>query len=221
MRRIRPAFHARLKKLLRDNKRAMQYLAGRGITGDAVEYFGLGLSTPYYSKKSKHEQADALAYPLRGPDGEFYNKYCFYNIPGVTRNPSHNGGWTSGEARTYYGGRGAGKKVVFVCQQAIDLWRHWLALDGTALGDELLLICSTQETAIPEEWKVSSFWAGWETIFLGHDNDEAGEHLAAQLAELVGRDARRVFVPLRYGKDWTAFWQGGADGREFTELRRA
>jgi hypothetical protein len=220
MRRLNLEFNARLKKLLRDNKRAIQYLTGRGITAEAVEHFALGLSTPYFSKKLQLEHANALAYPLRGPDGQFYNKYAFYNIPDVTKNPASIESWTSGEACTYYGSPVAGKKLVFLCQEAMDLWRHWLALEGTALGSELLLICSIREDVLPEEWKEPAFWAEWETVFLGYDNNEAGDNLAARLLELVGRGARRVRVPARYGKNWTSFWQGGADVTEFTKLLR-
>jgi hypothetical protein len=156
---------------------------------------------------------------LRGPDGRFYNKYGYYDIPGVTRNPAR-GGWTSGEAHTYYGSPLSGRKLVFVCQGALDLWRHWQALEGTALGNELLLICSTRETVLPEEWKEPKFWDGWEAVYIGLDSDEAGDQLAANLAEVMGRDARRARVPARYGKDWTDFWQGAADGSEFTALLR-
>src|SRR4051812_6616132 len=105
MRPLNQEYHARLKKLLRDNKKAVQYLAGRGLTAEAMEYFGLGLSAPYDGKRSGRQHADALAYPLRGPDGRLYNKYGYYNIPEVTRNPLESCGWTSGEAHTYYGGR--------------------------------------------------------------------------------------------------------------------
>jgi hypothetical protein len=220
MRPLNPEFNARLKKLLRENKRAIQYLSSRGITAESIEYFNLGLSAPYRSKKSGQEHADALVYPLRGPDGKFYNKYGYHDVPGVTRKPLERNGWTSGEARTYYASPLTRRRLVFVCQGALDLWRHWQALYGTALGGELLLVCSTREAGFPEEWKEPKFWAGWETVFIGFDGDEAGEVLAAALAEVIGRDARRARVPARYGKEWTDFWQGGADNAEFTRLLR-
>lgn len=220
MRPLNLEFNARLKKLLRENKRAIQYLSNRGLTSGSIEYFNLGLSAAYYSEKLKREQAGALAYPLRGSDGRFHNKYGYYDIPGVTRNPSESGCWTSGESRSYYASPLPGKKLVFICQGARDLWRHWQALEGTALGDELLLICSTHETVFPEEWREPKFWAGWETVYVGFDSDEAGDLLALRLAEMIGRDVRRVRVPARYGKDWTDFWQGGAEGAEFTSLLR-
>ena len=221
LRRLNHEFNAKLKKRLRDNKRAIQYLTNRGLTLETIDYFGLGLSTPYYSKKLGGAQADALLYPLRDCEGKFYNKYGYYNIPDVTQNPLASGGWISGAARTYYGSSAAGKKLAFVCTDAMDLWRHWQALEATAFGADILLLCSTRESVFPELWKEPRFWARWETVFLGFDNDQTGELLAANLAELLGRDAHRVLVPTGYGKDWTEFWQGGADVTEFTRLLRA
>lgn len=220
MRPLNPEFNARLRKLLHENKQAVQYLSNRGITSASIDYFRLGLSASYRSKKSGQEHAAALVYPLRGPDGKFYNRYGYYEIPGVTRKPLERGSWTSGEACTYYASPLAHRTLVFVCQGALDLWRHWQALSGTALGEELLLVCSTRAAVFPEEWKEPKFWAGWETVYLGFDGDEAGEVLSAGLAGVIGRDARRARIPPGYGKEWTDFWQGGADYAEFTRLLR-
>lgn len=218
MRLLNNEFNNKLRKRLRDNKKAVQYLTNRGLTMETIDSFGLGLSTPYHGKKSDSEQADALMYPLRCWDGKFYNKYGYYNIPDVTQNPQESNSWMSGEVRTYYGSSAAGKELVFVCQQTVDLWRHWQAIAASGLGKELLLICSTHEYEFPEEWKEPSFWAAWETIYLGHDSDDVGEQIAGKLAELVGKDVRRVRVPAWYGTNWTEFWQGGADMAEFTRL---
>jgi hypothetical protein len=220
MRLLNYEFNNKLKKRLSDNKKAVQYLANRGVTIETIEYFGLGLSSPYYGKKSDCEQSDALVYPLRGWDGKFYNKYGYYNIPDVTQNPQDSKSWMSGEARTYYSGPASGKGLVFVCQEPMDLWRHWQAIDRTSLGKEVLLICSTHESIFPEEWKEPSFWAAWETIYLGHDSDDAGEQLTGKLAVWIGKDVRRVRVPVWYGSNWTEFWQGGAAITEFTRLLR-
>jgi len=219
-RRLNYEFNAKLKKRLRDNKRAIQYLTNKGLTIDTIDHFGLGLSLPYSSKKRGREQSDALMYPLRGRDGRFYNKYGYCNVPDVTLNPPESNFWISGDARTYYGDSATGKKLVFVCQSALDLWRHWQSLQGASFGADFLLISSTSDCVFPEEWKEQSFWAGWETVYFGHDNDAIGDHLTNRLAELIGSDARRVRVPLRYGKDWTDYWQGGADVSEFTSLLR-
>ncbi len=219
-RRLNYEFNARLQKRLHDNKKAFQYLTNRGLTLETIKDFNLGLSFPYSRKKFGSEQADALMYPLRGRDGKFYNKYGYYNIPDVTLNPPESNFWISGDARTYYGDSVAGRNLIFVCQNALDLWRHRQSIKATGLRSEILLISSTSEADFPEEWKDENFWAGWEMVYLGLDNDAAGETLASQLFELIGREAKRVRVPLRFGKDWTDFWQGGADISEFTAIIR-
>jgi hypothetical protein len=222
LRPLNPDFHGKLRRRLRENNAAQAYLAGRGLAEEAVSYFGLGLSTPYVSRRNKLEHSDALVYPMMGRDGRLYNKYGYYNIPGVTRNPISENGWMTGDVRTYYSADAAGKKSVFVCEGAKDLWRTWQALRGSALAAEMLLVTSTHGSAFPEEWKDLGFWAGWADIYLGQDNDEAGEFAARKLSEMTGRETRRAAVPREFGKDWTDFWQGnGGDVREFEELLRS
>jgi hypothetical protein len=163
-RKLNLEYNARLRKRLRENKRAIQYLTDRGLTLETIEHFGLGLSTPYRGRKSGREHADALMYPLQGPDGRFYTKYGYYNIPDVTLNPLDGNGWISGEARTYYGGKVAGTTIAFVCQRPLDLWRHYQALEATETGGDIVLISSTHETVFPAEWKEVRFWAGWDAV---------------------------------------------------------
>lgn len=211
-------FHGKLRKRLRDNQEAIAYLESRGLSVETISYFGFGLSTPYTSKKTSEEQADALVYPLKRRDGKLYNKYGYYNIPGVTKNPTDKNGWMSGEVRTYYADPVSSQKTIFVCEGAKDVWRHWQALRGSALADELLLVTSTHGSAFPDEWKDPAFWSRWETVYFGQDNDEAGDHSASKLAGYISRDAKRVLVPKWYGKDWTDFWQSGGDVKEFAQL---
>ncbi len=218
LRPLNPDFHGVLKKRLRENEPAVEYLSGRGLTLETISYFGLGLSSPYVSRKTNEEQADALVYPVRGRDGKFYNKYGYYNVPGVTRNPVDKNGWMSGEVRTYYASAAEGRKSIFVCEGAKDVWRHWQALQGTPLADDLLLVTSTHGSSFPAEWKDAAFWAQWEKVYFGQDNDAAGDHVASKLAEFTGREIRRVSVPKWYGKDWTDFWQSGGDLPEFLQL---
>jgi len=214
-------FLAVLRKRLRENPEAMSYLTSRGLNDEALDHFRLGLSTPYTRRKTDEEQSDALVYPMRGPDGVFYNKYGYYNIPNVTKNPVDKNGWMKGEVRTYYSdGIGEGRVGVFICEGAKDVWRHWQALAGTIYGNELLLITSTHGTGIPDEWKSHDFWERWDNVYLGQDNDEAGDFVAAKLAGMCGRDVRRVLVPKSYGKDWTDFWQQGGTIEEFGEILR-
>jgi hypothetical protein len=214
-------YHGRLKKRLRENETALEYLTDeRGLSIETINYFGLGLSEPYVSRKTGVEHSDALVFPLRGSDGQLYNKYGYYNIPGVTINPLDNNGWMKGEVRTYYAEAAKGKKSVFVCEGAKDLWRTWQVIKGTPVDAELLLISSTHGAGFPSEWNDTSFWASFEKIYSGHDNDEPGEVMANRLTEACGREVLRAQVPKWYGKDWTDFWQAGGDLEEFEQLLR-
>ncbi len=122
LRPLNPDYHSVLRKRLRQNPRALQYLHAEGFDHETISYFGLGLSTPYVKRKNEQEQADALVYPVILRDGRFGNKYGYYNIPGVTKNPAARSGWMSGDARTYYALVRDGPKRVFVCQDVKDLW---------------------------------------------------------------------------------------------------
>lgn len=218
LRPLNPDYHSTLKKRLRENPLALRYLEERGLTQESAAYFGLGLSAPYVNKKTQEEQSDALVYPVRGPDGKFYNKYGYYNIPGVSKNPVDKNGWMAGEVRSYFATSDEGRKSILICEGAKDVWRTWQALQGSELADGILLVTSTHGTSFPEAWKDPAFWTRWETVYFGQDNDDAGTLVATKLAELIGREARRVLVPKWYGKDWTDFWQGSGDVKEFAEL---
>lgn len=218
LRPLNPDFHAKLRRRLKENVAALRYLEGRGLLPETLDHFGLALSSPYARRKTGEEQSDALVYPLRGRDGRFYNKYGYYNIPSVTKNPVDANGWMSGEVRAYYATTAEGHGSLFVCEGAKDVWRHWQALQGDPVGEDLLLVTSTHGSAFPAEWKESSYWTRWETVYFGYDGDEAGDLVARKLAEIIGREARRVSVPAKYGKDWTDFWQHGGNLEEFRRL---
>jgi hypothetical protein len=217
LRPINTEFLAVLKKRLRENMPALTYLTTRGLTAETIEHFDLGLSTPY-KNKAGHVQENALVYPMRTGDGHLYGKYGYYNIPGITQHPTDKNGWMSGRPRAYYGNKFDGEQSIFICEGAKDVWRHWQALQGTKLATELLLVTSTHGSAFPARWKEPDFWSRWKSIYLAHDNDEAGEFIAAKLASYVPREVRRVVVPKWYGKDWTDFWQAGGNVEEFEGL---
>lgn len=209
-------FHSTLRKRLRENGRALKFLSELGLDSETVDYFGLGLSAPYTNRRDNQERADALVYPLRDCAGNFVGKYGYYNIPGVTKNPAARSLWIAGEPRTYYAGAASGKTSLFVCGEPKDLWRMWQALRHTPLADELLLVSSTNVGAFPEVWKSPEFWARWEAVYFGHDG--ADEELVAGLAELVGREAKRILIPEWFGGYWADFWSKGGDAAEFERL---
>jgi hypothetical protein len=220
MRPLNLEFHTKLKKRLLANEKALRHLTGQGLTIETIEDIGLGLSMPYHGKKTGCEHADALVYPLRGLDGSFYNKYGYYNIPGITRNPQGDVDWMSGDTRSYYSSPVLGRKSVFVCQSPRDLWPHWQAINRSVHADYMVLIASTHDSALPTEWEAPSFWEGWEVVYCGQPNDDAGEQAAVRLGTSIGRDARRVAPPRWCGRTWGDFWRNGGDMKEFATLLR-
>jgi hypothetical protein len=214
-----PEFHARLKRRLRENRAALDRLSDSGLTPATVEHFGLGLSAPYTSRRSSAQQSDALVYPVVDREGGFVNKYGYFNVPGVTANPGDEGGWMTGEPRTYYAEAAAGKRSVFVCEDARDVWLTWQALADARVHADLLPVASTHRSEFPEEWGAARFWADWDEVFLGFEDSERGEALAGRLAVLTGREARRVTVPPERGTTWAEFWRGGEErAAEFGRL---
>lgn len=207
----------RLRKRLLDNPAALDYLHGRGLEVRTIEEFRLGLSTPYKTKEGVFRQ-DALTFPARLRDGTFAGKYGYYNIPGVTQNPIDQNGWMSGSPLCYYGQKTDRHTAVFVCEGIKDVWRHWQALQEAGLADDILLVSSTHGAGFPEAWKDPDFWSRWDQVYMGHDNDEAGDHMAERILQHAGREVLRIRVPEERGKDWTDFWNNGGSVERFQEL---
>lgn len=212
LRLLNPEFHARLRKRLRQNREALDHLAGLGLSNETIEHYGLGLSTPYTSRTGGGEQRDALCYPVVNRDGAFTNKYGYYNLAGVTKGADTEVGWTSGEARTYYSGAAEGCKSIFICDEPREVWRIWQETKGKGIYDELLFISSTRPKIFPEEWEAPGFWGRWETVYLGFGAGSVGEAMAVKLAAITERESRRISPPPEAGGTWSGFWNSSQDG---------
>jgi hypothetical protein len=209
-------YGARVVKRLHETPDALIYLLNRGLKAETIKHFLMGLSLPQTNTEVFREKA--LTVPVFNSEGLPTNKNMYYNIPCVSVNPIDENGWMSGEIRTYYGSAVEGRRIVFVCEGAKDLWRTWQEFNGTGFADSILLISSTHGTNFPREWKLAEFWEKWDLIYFGHDNDTPGEKLSVKLAEHVGRDVFRVRPPAGKGKDWTDYWQAGGTLDEFDKL---
>lgn len=213
-------YHQTLRSNLLKNDAALAYLKGisRGLDDNTIKHFGLGLSGEYKLSDGT-VTSKAIVAPMRLPaSGGWLSKTAYITIPGLTMNPRDTNGWMKGRPQTYYSDQIHKQTILFVCEGLKDVWRHWRALAEHKLLDRILLVSSTHGSAIPEEWKHPSFWAKWETVYLGQDNDEAGDILAERVLEIVGREARRIRVPDEIGKDWTDFWQNGGTLERFIAL---
>ena len=210
-------FLARRRKRLLENAAALSWLEKRGIQGRTIRAFYLGLSERYVDSKGTIHQ-DALLAPLIGADGSPLNRTVYYNIPEVTINPASKNGWMKGASATYYAGAKKGQKSIFICEGPKDLWRTWQALGDSDEVTDLLLISSTHGSTIPDDWRQAAFWSGFDLVFLGHDNDPAGDKTAQLIAKNVGHDTFRVRPPKERGKDWTDFWQNGGTTTDFKAL---
>lgn len=212
-------YHQQLRSLLAKNAAAVAYLEGekRGLTVATIEHFGLGLSAPY-KRADGLITSSAVVAPMRSPEsGSFLNKSAYICVPEVTQNPIDANGWMKGEPQCYYADKMVAQRILFVCEGLKDVWRHWQALKEADLIERVMLVSSTHGSAIPALWKTPDFWSRWDAVYLGQDNDEAGDKIAERVLELAGA-ARRVKVPAEMGKDWTDFWQQGGTAEEFKKL---
>lgn len=78
----------KLRTRLFRNAEAMSWLHGRGLTDRTIERFYLGLSQEWVNKETGEVRSNALVCPLRRADGSLLNRNAYYNVPGVTLNPS-------------------------------------------------------------------------------------------------------------------------------------
>lgn len=203
--------------------RALAYLHGRGLTDDTIKRFKLGLLDPYPSGEGKDAVmiGPTIVSPIISRDGIALKRMPKTTIPGLTQNPKDEKGWSHGAPQSYWSGKITDShRILFVCEGMKDLWRISQAIAGTSLAARVALVTSTHGSGIPDEWKRPAFWAmeTWDSVYLGHDNDEAGEKMASKIRDMAPRPVQRVEVPRGKGKDWTDFFQGGGTLEEFERL---
>jgi hypothetical protein len=227
MKPISSEYHQMLRSRLSKNKNAMDYLTGplRGLEIETIKYFGLGLSQPYPKDSATPTSSDAVTAPMISPvTGRYMNRNYYISVPGVTQDSESRKYWGTPTA-TYWAQKREKHTSLFVCEGLKDTWSHWQALSKTGMTAQMMLISSTHGSAFPDEWEKEEFWASWENIYLGQDNDDPGNATAERLLNFVGREVRRVEVPKvpkKVGegntKDWTDFWQNGGTFEDFRKL---
>lgn len=216
---INPDSHQRMQRALERCPEAIAYLQGRGLTSKTIARFGLGIAQAYPPRAPVEEQVTgAIASPVIDRGGHFLSRTPKTTVPGFTTNPRDDKGWSTGSPLTYWNGSARGKTVLFVAEGMKDLWRLSQEIEGTSLDSRMAIISSTHGSGIPEEWRDSDFWKPWDAVYLGHDNDAAGERMTQRIREYAFRDIRRLEVPRSEGKDWTDFFQNGGTLAQFEEM---
>jgi hypothetical protein len=213
-------YHQSLLRRLANSEGAMAYLTGkkRGLEAETIKHFGLGLSYPY-PKDSPTPTSNAVVGPTISPvTGRFLNRCVYVNVPEVTTNPIDTNTWMKGSVITYWAQKRERQTILFVCEGQKDTWKHWQELKKAGLTDQMMLISSSHGSTFPDEWKNEQFWASWEKVYLGQDNDDAGDAMAERLLAHIGREAFRIKVPKDKGKDWTDFWQNEGTIEQLREL---
>lgn len=194
---------------------ALVYLEGRGLSPTLLmDHFGVGLAGLYQPKIGEDEdpRGNWITAPVVGPDGTLLKRMMKIAVPGFSVNPVDTNGWCAGSPVTTWSGPAEGKRWLFVAEGVKDLWRIHQAIRGSSLEARMVIISSSHGSGMPAEWSEEQFWAPWERIFLGQDNDAAGEEMAKRVRQMARREFFRVETPRNLGKDWTDFFQ--ADGRK-------
>lgn len=208
---------------LTEDSPAWSYLEGRGLDVRILkDRFGIGVAGLFKpQKEGEIARGNWINVPVMRRDGALLKRMMKIAVPGFSVNPIDSNSWCPGSPITTWNGPADQKPWLFVAEGVKDLWRIQEAIRGSSLDVRMAIISSTHGSAIPEEWSDPDFWAPWERVFLGHDNDAAGEKMAGNVRALARREFHRVDVPRVTGKDWTDFFEADARKRsveDFEEL---
>jgi len=207
---------------LREDGEAWAYLEKAGFDPVALKArFGVGLAALSQSNSGR-PSGNWLEAPVVGRDGTLLKRKVKLAVPGVSESPHHPDSWTAGASLTYWCGAAEERPWLFVAPRIRDAWRIWSAVRGTSLDGRMVIIAPTVSEELPEEWKSPEFWQGWDRVYLGHDNDAAGEQMAARIRQpKAGRDFMRVEIPRTAGQSWMDFFTSQEPGPAVIEVFEA
>lgn len=209
---------ARLESNLRRNQEALQYLHSHGISKSTISKFRLGIKEPYKRKSDGKWVTNLLCYPLLSTAGKPLGRYGYYKIPQLTENFDGETYSSPGRARTYHSGSVVGKVKLFVAENCEDIWIIDQHITPLLPELRILLVASTHNGEVPDEWMIPSFWTSWETVYSGFSNEIVSERLVYQISRRCGRDILRVQVPEGMGSNWSDFFLAKGTTEQFETL---
>lgn len=219
-RKVNAEYAERRARRLLSNSRAVALLDRAGINASTAKHFQLGLSERYQSRNGTIFEKALLA-PVVNRTGVFISQSVYLNLPGLTVNPAHPVQWMRGAARTYYSEPFRRQSSLALCGSCLDLWSLRQVLSGLEREMDLLLIASTDLAHIPAEWRKSSFWESFKSIFLIPGEAGECESLAAQIAGYSGRTIRRISFPLKNISSWRQYRETAPDREDLKLLFEA
>lgn len=185
-----PEYIGRLHSRLMRHQQAVAWLNNvKGLDTDTLSHAGAGLSESYRSKKSGQTQQDAFALPWRDKDGQLSSYRTYFDIPGVTINPTGQS-WSSHEPSTYYSKACRGRPEVLVFEDVFDLLLTHQTLAGYGHDEDYLLICPSVPGSVPGEWD-QGFFSQFRNIYACPSSSES--QFATVLTEAAGVAVNIVF----------------------------
>lgn len=149
--------HARrLVRNLQARRDVLERLFATGLEASTIAAVGLGLKESY-SRADGETVSGVLVYPVSA-DGDRV-RYGNLNLDGITTNPEHALGWTTGQSRAISIGTG---EIAVVCASAIEAWLLWQS--ASAAGIDLTVLASTAPDVAPAEWRTAAYWSGWTRV---------------------------------------------------------
>jgi len=147
------------------NNDALLFLYDMGLTQETIDYFKLGLSTPY-TNKNNMTQSDALIFPIKSSEGILTTPNANYKIENITQNPTSKY-WVMGNARCNFNtARTTDHELLFICDNHKDMWIIHQIIKESDLSKSMLLVTSTDNTHIPNEILINpKFFEGFTKVF--------------------------------------------------------
>ncbi|HEX8249941.1 MAG TPA: hypothetical protein VF599_17345 [Pyrinomonadaceae bacterium] len=210
----------RSQSKLRRNLPAVQWLSTvKGLTQETIDKFYLGLGEPVKLKNGRL-CLDALSVPVIGRDGAPKRRRIYYCIPKITVDPKDKNGWTHGEPVAYYSETVSGKKRIFVCDDAADVWRLDQETRETPGFADFLIVSSTHRGIPGGELFDPEFWTPFEEIFFGQRKDENGDRASENLRKFCFAEIKRALLPEGL-ESWADFFNAGGSPEQFAAILRS
>ena len=205
---------------LEKNNEALISIYDIGLTPDTIDYFKLGLSSPY-TNKDNIAKSDSLIFPIRTSDGVFTTPNANYKLKDITTNPTSDY-WISGDNRCNYNtARTSDHELLFICDDHKDMWMIHQSIQSSDLAQKMLLITPTDSSYIPDEILHNpKYFEGFTRVFVGFKRSTNGNNSLTYWHKLSGP---KTYYVQGVGKSsepiaWVDYFKSGHTLDDFASL---